>query len=104
MKIAIAGTGYVGLSMATLLAQHNSVAAVDVVPQKVEMINRGQSPIKDDYIQEYLSAKALDIKATLDFLAWVVTSDEGTLMMAEQLPSSTNLMTFAFGRPSIPGP
>ena len=66
MKIAIAGTGYVGLSMATLLAQHNSVTAVDIIPQKVEMINRGQSPIKDDYIQEYLSGKNLDLKATLD--------------------------------------
>ena len=66
MKIAIAGTGYVGLSMATLLAQHNSVTAVDVIPQKVDMINRGESPIKDDYIQEYLSGKALDLKATLD--------------------------------------
>ena len=55
-----------GLSMATLLAQHNKVTAVDVIPQKVEMINRGESPIMDDYIQEYLSGKALDLKATLD--------------------------------------
>ena len=55
-----------GLSMATLLAQHNSVTAVDVIPQKVEMINNGQSPIMDDYIQEYLSTKDLDLKATLD--------------------------------------
>ena len=66
MKIAVAGTGYVGLSMATLLAQHNKVTAVDVIPQKVDMINRGESPIMDDYIQEYLSSKALDLKATLD--------------------------------------
>jgi UDPglucose 6-dehydrogenase len=66
MKIAVAGTGYVGLSMATLLAQHNKVTAVDVIPQKVDMINRGESPIMDDYIQEYLSGKALDLKATLD--------------------------------------
>ena len=66
MRIAIAGTGYVGLSMATLLAQHNSVTAVDIIPQKVEMINRGLSPIKDDFIQEYLSGKVLDLKATLD--------------------------------------
>ena len=66
MKIAVAGTGYVGLSMATLLAQHNKVTAVDVIPQKVEMINRGESPIMDDYIQEYLADKALDLKATLD--------------------------------------
>ena len=55
-----------GLSMATLLAQHNKVTAVDVIPQKVEMINRGESPIMDDYIQEYLSGKALDLNATLD--------------------------------------
>ena len=55
-----------GLSMATLLAQHNKVTAVDVIPQKVEMINRGESPIMDDYIQEYLAGKALDLKATLD--------------------------------------
>ena len=66
MKIAVAGTGYVGLSMATLLAQHNKVTAVDVIPQKVEMINRGESPIMDDYIQEYLAGKALDLTATLD--------------------------------------
>ena len=66
MKIAIAGTGYVGLSMATLLAQHNKVTAVDVIPQKVDMINHGESPIKDDLIQEYLSGKALDLEATLD--------------------------------------
>ena len=69
MKIAIAGTGYVGLSMATLLAQHNSVTAVDVIPQKVEMINRGESPIKDDFIQEYLTDKDLDLKATMDGVA-----------------------------------
>ncbi|MBQ7072643.1 MAG: nucleotide sugar dehydrogenase [Bacteroidales bacterium] len=66
MKIAVAGTGYVGLSMATLLAQHNKVTAVDVIPQKVEMINRGESPIMDDYIQEYLAGKDLDLTATLD--------------------------------------
>ena len=66
MKIAVAGTGYVGLSMATLLAQHNTVTAVDVLPQKVEMINRRQSPINDDYIQDYLTNKQLDLTATLD--------------------------------------
>ena len=66
MKIAVAGTGYVGLSMATLLAQHNCVKAVDVVPQKVEMLNRRQSPINDEDIQEYLASKPLDLTATLD--------------------------------------
>ncbi|MBR2465197.1 MAG: UDP-glucose 6-dehydrogenase, partial [Clostridia bacterium] len=57
MKIAVAGTGYVGLSMAVLLAQHNQVTAVDVIPQKVEMINAKKSPIKDKEIEEYLATK-----------------------------------------------
>lgn len=65
-NIAVAGTGYVGLSIATLLAQHNHVVAVDVVPEKVEMVNRGISPIKDEYIEKYLKEKSLDLKATLD--------------------------------------
>ena len=66
MKIAVAGTGYVGLSIATLLAQHNRVVAVDIVPEKVEMINRGESPIQDEYIEKYLKEKQLDLVATLD--------------------------------------
>ncbi len=66
MKIAVAGTGYVGLSMATLLAQHNSVAAVDIIPEKVEMINRRISPIQDDYIEKYFAEKQLDLIATID--------------------------------------
>ena len=66
MKIAVAGTGYVGLSMATLLAQHNRVVAVDIVPEKVEMINRRQSPIQDEYIEKYFAEKDLDLTATLD--------------------------------------
>ncbi|MBO5807383.1 MAG: nucleotide sugar dehydrogenase [Bacteroidaceae bacterium] len=66
MKIAVAGTGYVGLSIATLLAQHNKVVAVDVIPEKVEMINRKQSPIQDEYIEKYLAEKELDLTATLD--------------------------------------
>ena len=65
-NIAVAGTGYVGLSVATLLAQHNSVTAVDVVPEKVRLVNEGISPIKDDYIEDYLANKELDLKATLD--------------------------------------
>ena len=64
--IAVAGTGYVGLSIATLLAQHNRVTAVDVVPEKVELINRRQSPIQDEYIEKFLSEKELDLTATLD--------------------------------------
>lgn len=66
MTIAVAGTGYVGLSIATLLAQHNHVTAVDIVPEKVEMINRCQSPIQDEYIEKYLAEKPLDLTATLD--------------------------------------
>ena len=66
MKIAVAGTGYVGLSIATLLAQHHQVTAVDVIPEKVEKINRRQSPIQDDYIEKYLAEKDLDLTATLD--------------------------------------
>ena len=66
MKIAVAGTGYVGLSIATLLAQHNEVVAVDVVPEKVELINNKKSPIQDDYIEDYLANKPLNLRATLD--------------------------------------
>ena len=66
MVIAVAGTGYVGLSMATLLAQHHKVLAVDIVPEKVEMINRRQSPIQDEYIEKYFTEKELDLTATLD--------------------------------------
>ena len=66
MKIAVAGTGYVGMSIATLLAQHNEVVAVDVIPEKVEKINRRESPIQDEYIEKYLKEKPLKLTATLD--------------------------------------
>lgn len=66
LNIAVAGTGYVGLSIATLLAQHNHVTAVDIVPEKVEMLNNKKSPIQDDYIEKYLAEKELDLTATLD--------------------------------------
>ena len=66
MNIAVAGTGYVGLSIATLLAQHHHVTAVDILPEKVEKINRRQSPIQDEYIEKYLAEKELDLTATLD--------------------------------------
>lgn len=66
MKIAVAGTGYVGLSIATLLAQHHQVIAVDVIPEKVNLINQRKSPIQDEYIEKYLSEKRLDLTATLD--------------------------------------
>ena len=65
-RIAVAGTGYVGLSLATLLAQHNRVTAVDVIPEKVDLINRRRSPIQDEYIEKYLAEKPLDLTATLD--------------------------------------
>ena len=66
MNIAVAGTGYVGLSIATLLAQHNHVTAVDIIPEKVEMINNRKSPIQDEYIEKYLAEKELDLTATID--------------------------------------
>ena len=65
-RIAVAGTGYVGLSLAVLLAQHNKVTAVDIIPEKVELINNRKSPIQDDYIEKYLAEKELDLTATLD--------------------------------------
>ena len=75
MKIAVAGTGYVGLSIATLLAQHNQVTAVDIIPEKVELINNRKSPIQDDYIEDYLAHKELDLTATLDAEAAYTDAD-----------------------------
>lgn len=66
MKIAVAGTGYVGMSIATLLSQHHEVIAVDIIPEKIEKINKRISPIQDEYIEKYLAEKELDLKATLD--------------------------------------
>ena len=66
MKIAVAGTGYVGLSIATLLSQHHEVMAVDIIPEKVELINQKKSPIQDEYIKKYLAEKKLNLTATLD--------------------------------------
>lgn len=65
-KIAVAGTGYVGLSIATLLSQHHQVTAVDIIPEKVDLINHRKSPIQDDYIEKYLAEKDLNLTATLD--------------------------------------
>ena len=64
MKISVAGTGYVGLSIATLLSQHHEVMAVDIIPEKVDLINHGKSPIQDEYIEKYLAEKNLNLKAT----------------------------------------
>ena len=66
LKIAVAGTGYVGLSIATLLSQHHKVYAVDIIPEKVELINNRKSPIQDEYIEKYLAEKKLNLTATLD--------------------------------------
>ena len=66
MKIAVAGTGYVGLSIATLLSQHHEVMAVDIIPEKVDLINHKKSPIQDEYIEKYLAEKDLNLTATLD--------------------------------------
>ena len=66
MKIAVAGTGYVGLSIATLLSQHHEVMAVDIIPEKVDLINQRKSPIQDEYIEKYLAEKELNLTATLD--------------------------------------
>ena len=75
MKIAVAGTGYVGLSIATLLAQHHQVTAVDVIPEKVDLINQKKSPIQDEYIEKYLAEKPLNLVATLDGAAAYADAD-----------------------------
>ena len=75
LNIAVAGTGYVGLSIATLLAQHNHVTAVDIIPEKVDLINKRKSPIQDEYIEKYLAEKELDLTATLDGEAAYTNAD-----------------------------
>lgn len=74
-KIAVAGTGYVGLSISTLLSQHHQVTAVDIILEKVDMINNRKSPIQDDYIEKYLAEKELDLTATLDAKAAYSAAD-----------------------------
>ena len=81
LKIAVAGAGYVGLSIATLLSQHHQVTAVDIIPEKVEMLNKRKSPIQDEYIEKYLAEKELDLKATLD--AKEAYSDADFVVIAE---------------------
>lgn len=76
LKIAVAGTGYVGLSMATLLAQHHQVTVVDVIPEKVEKINNRVSPIQDEYIEKYFAEKELKLSATLDGRALAFSHSE----------------------------
>lgn len=79
-KIAVAGTGYVGLSIATLLSQYNQVTAVDIIPEKVDLINQKKSPIQDDYIEKYLAEKELNLTATLD--AEAAYTDAGFVVIA----------------------
>ena len=74
-KIAVAGTGYVGLSIAVLLSQHHQVTAVDIIPEKVDLINNRKSPIQDDYIEKYLAEKELKLTATLDAKATYADAD-----------------------------
>lgn len=89
LKIAVAGTGYVGLSIATLLAQHHQVIAVDIIPEKVELINRRKSPIQDEYIEKYLAEKELDLFATLDAKAAYSDADYVIVATPTNYDSST---------------
>ena len=88
--IAVAGTGYVGLSIATLLSQHHKVYAVDIVPEKVEKINRRESPIQDEYIEKYLAEKELDLTATLDAetAAWLSKGQHSPYQQLQSCNSS----------------
>ena len=90
MKIAVAGTGYVGLSMATLLSQHNKVVAVDIVPEKVEMINNRLSPVQDEYIEKYFAQKDLDLTATLDASAAYADADSVVIAAPTNYDSRLN--------------
>ena len=86
-KIAVAGAGYVGLSIATLLSQHHQVTAVDIVPEKVELINNRKSPIQDDYIEKYFAEKELNLTATLD--AKAAYSDADFVVIAARTTTAT---------------
>ena len=98
LKIAVAGTGYVGLSIATLLSQHHKVTAVDIIPEKVELINNKKSPIQDEYIEKYLAEKELDLTATLD--AKEAYSDADFVVIAA--PTNYDSMTIdEYGTPIL---
>ena len=90
IKIAVAGTGYVGLSIATLLSQHHEVVAVDVVPEKVDLINHRQSPIQDEYIEKYLKEKELHLTATTDGAS---AYKDATSWSSPRLPTTTQWRT-----------
>ena len=96
-KIAVAGTGYVGLSIATLLSQHHQVVAVDIIPEKVEMINKKKSPIQDEYIEKYLAEKELNLVATLD--AKMAYSDADFVVIAA--PTNYNSHTQHFDTSAV---
>ena len=95
--IAVAGTGYVGLSIATLLAQHHKVYAVDIVPEKVDMINRRKSPIQDEYIEKYFAEKELDLTATLD--AELAYSSSSMVVIA--VPTNYDARTLHFDTSAV---
>ena len=97
-RIAVAGTGYVGLSIATLLSQHHHVTAVDVIPEKVEMLSRRQSPIQDEYIERYLAEKPLDLTATLDGRR--AYADADFVVIATTTPSGTTSTPVTWRRSS----
>ena len=93
MKIAVAGTGYVGLSIATLLAQHNEVVALDIIPEKVEMINNKKSPIRDKEIEDFLQNKFLNLRATLDYKE--AFKDAGFIVISTPTNYDNGLNSFA---------
>lgn len=84
-KIAVAGTGYVGLSLAVLLAQQNTVTAVDIIPEKIDLINKKKSPIQDEYIEKYLAEKELQLTATLDTASAYSSADFVIVAVPDQL-------------------
>ena len=98
IKVAVAGTGYVGLSIATLLSQHHHVTAVDVIPEKVEKLNNKISPIQDDYIEKYLAEKPLNLVATLDGKSAYKDADFVVIAAPTNYDPVKNLRRFAPGR------
>ena len=96
LRIAVAGTGYVGLSLAVLLAQKHKVTAVDIVPEKVELINSRKSPIQDDYIEQYLAEKELDLTATTDGAAAYADADFVIIAAPTNYDSQKNFFDRSF--------
>lgn len=92
-NIAVAGTGYVGLSIAILLSQHHHVTTIDIIPEKVDMINQRKSPIRDEYIEKYLSEKTLDLTATLDGVTAYANADFVIIAAPTNYDSRRNFLT-----------